>query len=168
MQKALMIIAQSNFRDEELFETKKVLEENKVDVKVAAPKKEKALGKLGGDTMPDLSFDQIKVDEYDAVIFVGGPGAADYFRDDFVLDLAKKAYDLKKIVAAICIAPSILANAGILNGVKVTAFPSEEQNLEEKHAEYTGNVVESSGNIITGRGPEAATEFAQHIIQALK
>lgn len=163
-----MIIPQNNFRDEELFETKNVFEKKGIEVKVAAPKKEKGIGKLGGEIMPDLSFNQIKINDYQAIIFIGGPGTADYFRDDFVLDLAKGAYEAKKIVAAICIAPTILANAGLLKGKRVTAFPSEEEDILNKGAIYTGNVVEASGNIITGRGPEAATEFAQKIIQKLK
>ena len=168
MPKAIMIIAQENFRDEELLETKKVLEDGKVEVKVAAPKLEKTTGKLGAVVTPDLTIDKIELKDLDALIFVGGPGAADYFDDKVILKMAKDAYEKGKIVAAICIAPSILANAGILKGVRSTAFPSEEHNLREKEAEYTGNVVETSGKIITGRGPEAAKEFGQRIIEALK
>lgn len=168
MPKVLMIIAQVNFRDEELLETRKVLEAKGVKVKVAAPKLEKAFGKLGAEVMPDLSLEQIDLNDFDAIVFVGGPGAADYFEDRVVQQLAKDAFENKKVVAAICIAPSILANAGLLNGIKATAFPSEESNLRLNGAEYTGNVVEASGRIITGRGPEAAIEFGQRIAEALK
>jgi len=163
-----MIIAQISFRDEELLETKKVLEANGIKVKVAAPKLERAVGKLGAEVMPDLSLEQIELDDFDAIVFVGGPGAADFFNDKIILTMAKDAYENEKVVAAICIAPSILANAGLLNGIRATAFPSEERNLLTKGASYTGNVVEVSGRIITGRGPEAATEFGQRIVKALK
>lgn len=163
-----MIIAQNNFRDEELLDTKAVLEKGGAKVKVAAPELRKALGKLGAEVVPDMTIKQIKLNDFDAVVFVGGSGSADYFDNEQVINLAKDFYETKKLVAAICIAPSILANAGILKGIRATAFPSEEHNLRLKGAEYSGNVVEVSGNIITGRGPEAAIEFGQRILQALK
>lgn len=68
---------------------------------------------------------------------------------------------------AICIAPVTLANAGILEGKRTTAFPSVESDLKARGANYTGNPVERDGKIITGSGPEAATEFGKTIVAAL-
>ena len=84
------------------------------------------------------------------------------------LSLAQKFYNAGKITAAICIAPVILANAGLLNGKKATSFPSEENALEDKGAAFTGNPVEADGLIVTAEGPKAARDFGKKIAQLLK
>lgn len=168
MKKAVFIIAQKNFRDEELLEPKKVLEERRIEIKVAAKTRNKAVGKLGTEINPDLALPEIEVKNFDGIIFVGGRGAADYFADETALQLARDFKEAGKVVGAICIAPSILANAGILIGKTVTAFPSEEQNLKDKGAEYTGMQVEVDENIVTAKDPTAAKEFGEKLAYLLE
>ena len=71
------------------------------------------------------------------------------------------------MVAAICIAPSTLANAGLLEGKRVTSFASEKQNIESKGATYTGGMLEMDGKIITANGPQAARAFGKKIAELL-
>ncbi len=168
MTKALMIIAPRNFRDEELFQTKEALESSDVEVTTASKHAGEITGMLGKTATPDITLEQVNVDEYDAVIFVGGVGASEYFNDQKALSIAKDAVSKGKVLAAICIAPSILANAGLLDGKSVTSYPSEQENLESKGARYTGEAVTRDGKIITGKGPEAATQFGQEIAKALQ
>ena len=73
-----------------------------------------------------------------------------------------------KIIAAICIAPVTLANAGILNGKKATVFPSGKNDLIRNGAKYTGDSVTVDGNIITANGPMAAEAFGKKIVEMLK
>ncbi len=166
--KVLMIIAQNGFRDEEFFEPRDILIKGGVEVKVASQELKMARGKLGGTVMPDLTLNQARVNDFDAVIFVGGPGAAVYLDDPTAHKLAKDFYATGKIVAAICMAPSILANAGLLQGKKATCWPGEKENLTAHGAEYTGANVEVDGKIITACGPEAAREFGKKIVELLK
>jgi protease I len=77
--------------------------------------------------------------------------------------LVKEANRAGKVVSAICLAPVTLANAGLLEGKRATAYPSAESFLKWKGAIYTGNAVEVEGNIVTANGPEAAEEFAQAV-----
>jgi len=163
----VMVVAPDNFRDEELFDTKQVLEEGGANVKIASMGTGKATGMLGGEIDVDLDYSEIVVDDYDAVIFIGGGGAAIYFNDEKALSLAKEAYEKEKVVGAICIAPSILANAGILEGKKATAYTSEVGNLRVKGAEYTGGDVVVDGKIVTADGPSAATKFGEKILETL-
>jgi len=72
-----------------------------------------------------------------------------------------------KVIGAICIAPSILANAGILSGKYATCFHSEEENLKKKGARVTGELVTQDSTLVTGRGPEAAQEFANKVLSLL-
>ena len=167
MAKILMIVAPEGFRDEECFVPKKVFEENQAEVIIASKDVKEAKGKLGGKIKVNMDISDAEVNDYDAVVFVGGPGAAAYFEDDMAQAIAKEAYDSGKVVAAICIAPSTLANSGILQGKKVTSYPSEKSNIESHGAIYTGASVEHDGSIITANGPQSAKAFGEAISKAL-
>ncbi len=164
--KVVMIIAPENFRDEELLEPKSVLEGYGAKVDIASTVEE-AKGMLGATAKVDVNLSDVSVDEYDAIVFVGGSGSSIYFNDEKAISIAREAYDKGKITAAICIAPSTLANAGILEGKKATSYSSESSNLKEKGAVYTGTSVEKDGKIITADGPSSAREFGEAIASSL-
>lgn len=126
-----------------------------------------AMGVLGGSTKVDTDISAVNAKDYDAVVFVGGEGASTYFNDSDAHKIASDMNAVGKLVAAICIAPSTLANAGVLQGKRATAFPSEEGNLRAQGAEYTGAPVEVSRNVVTANGPGAASEFADTVLKLL-
>jgi len=166
--KVLMIIAPEGFRDEELLEPKKIFEANNVDVTIASKNTKIAKGMLGAEVNVDIDIKDVNVNEYDAIIFVGGVGSSIYFNDPLAHEIAKAAYEKGKIVGAICIAPSTLANAGILKNKKATSWHSEKENIQKNGGIYTGKNVEKDGNIITANGPQSAKEFGNTILKALK
>ena len=84
------------------------------------------------------------------------------------MKIARDAVVQGKVLAAICIAPSILANAGVLEGVEATSFPSEKGNLIAKGANYTGADLTVDGNTITANGPGAARKFGNAVVDALR
>ena len=163
----LMVIAPDGFRDEEFLEPKEVFESSGAKVTVASKGVSTAKGKLGATADVDIDISEASAADYDAVVFIGGPGAAVYFEDPAALNLAQSAEAAGKVVAAICIAPSILANAGVLEGHKATCFESESSNIDAKSAGYTGEDVTVDNNIITANGPAPAKKFGEAIIKAL-
>ena len=165
--KAVMIIAQNNFRDEELLKPKEVLEKNGVIVTVASSSLKESTGTLGAKVKPDILFTNINVADYDAVIFVGGSGASEYWDNPTAHKIANEANNAKKIVGAICIAPVTLAKAGLLKDKKATTFSSTINDIKSAGAKYTGAEVEIDGNIITASGPAAAQKFGETIVKAL-
>lgn len=165
--KILMVIAPENFRDEEFMEPRDVFESTGAEVTVASKGTDSASGKLGAVVTVDADLSEANAEDYDAVVFVGGSGSSVYFNDKTAHNLARSAYESKKVLGAICIAPSILANAGLLEGKKVTSFPSEKANLQKHGATYTGKSVEADGRIVTANGPGAATEFGQKIAEII-
>ena len=167
MKKVLLVVAPQNFRDEEYQKPRQVLEEAGFEIEVASKGVSEAVGMFGAKVKITKDISQINIDDYKGVVFVGGTGAAGYFNDQTALNLAKTAFEKGKVVGAICIAPSILANAGILSDKKATSFSSEAGNLQEKGAQYTGEAVTVEGKIITGRGPEAAQEFGEKLVEVL-
>jgi protease I len=165
--KAVLIIASRNFRDEELFETKSELEKAGVETVVASTKTGIIRGMLGGRAEAAMLINDIVVDDYDAAIFIGGSGAREYFDNSVALDIARQAKQKDKVLGAICIAPSVLANAGVLEGVKATCFTTEKYKLKKAGAKFTGDPVERDGLIVTGSGPRAAASFGKAVADAL-
>jgi protease I len=168
MKKVVMILAHENFRDEEFLQPAEILEKRGVEVKVASSKLGPAKGSQGMMVKPDMLLSEVKVNDFDAVIFVGGGGASEYWDDPVAHKLAQDACNLGKVVAAICIAPVTLARAGILKGKKATVWDSEGGQLKALGADYTGKPVEKDGKIITASGPFAAKDFGEEIIKALE
>jgi protease I len=166
--KALMVVAQDLFRDEEYQRTKEVLEKAKVEVVTASKNIGIAKGRFGLQTKATLSLAEVRVPDFDAMIFIGGPGSLGFFEDQNALKIAKDAFAQKKIVAAICSASGILANAGVLNGKKATSFPREGELLTKKGASYTAQNLEVDGKIVTADGPDSAFAFGDAIVKLLK
>lgn len=166
--KIAMIIAAKNFRDEELLQPLEIFRANGARVVIASSVLDLTYGMLGSKVVPDLLYDNLKVNNYDAVIFIGGTGAKQYWNDPYAHQLVRSAVDSGKVVGAICVAPVILANAGVLNGKKATVWPTENEKLRKKGAEYTGKDVTVDGRIVTGNGPEAAKKFAEEIMKLLE
>lgn len=162
--KAVFIIAKHEFRDEEYQVPKEILSAAGIEVVTASTTTGEAVGKLGLKVRPDLLVADIKSDDYGAIVFVGGGGSAQYFADPAVHALARQFAEAGKVVAAICIAPVILARAGLLKGRRATVYPDGIPELEKAGAVYTGQSVERDGQIITGNGPEAAEAFGREIV----
>lgn len=167
-EKIVFLIAPVNFRDEELSKPRAVFENNDFKVIVASKGTSLATGVLGSQVAVDFDLAQINPADYRAIILVGGAGATVYFDDPLAFNLIKQGLSLGKIVGAICIAPSILANAGVLRGKKATAFPTEEKNLSSQGAFFSSEKVIVDGRIVTAAGPAAAEEFAQEILALLR
>lgn len=166
--KILMIVANPNFRDEELFVPKKAFESHGANVKLTGNIAGIAKGMLGGTAEIESTLAGESADPYDAVIFIGGAGSPVFYDNLEAHRLAKEAVSKDKILGAICLAPGTLAKAGVLQGKTVTSFSSARNMLKEGGANFTGSKTEVDGKLITGSGPEAAEEFAQAIIDALK
>ena len=110
---------------------------------------------------------ECSVGAYEAVVLPGGMPGSDRLRDnEVVIDIVKRFNEGGKIVAAICAAPKILERAGILNNKKVTFYPDSIEN--EKILNYTNESIECDGNIITGKAPGVAAQFAFELVKRLK
>lgn len=165
--KILMIIASQNFRDEELLKPRDLFIKEGMEVVLASSSLETSRGMLGVTVKPDILINNIKVENFEAIIFIGGIGASEYWNNPIAHKIVKETVSLNRLICAICIAPVTLANSGILDGKKATVFRSEVKAIKRKGAIYTGKLVEVDGNIITANGPQAAEEFGKTIINLL-
>ena len=118
--------------------------------------------------VPDTSIDSVNVDDFDAVVVPGGnPGYKNLRNDPRVIDMVKKAFEANKLVAAICAAPAVLSDAGILKGKECTIYPGMDNELEKGEGKPRLDNVVVDGNIITSRGPATALLFALKLAEIL-
>lgn len=164
MPKALIILAQEGYQDHEYRGTRDGLEEAGFDITIAAKEAGQCEGKLGGSEQAIVALRDVVVKDYDRIAFIGGPGAGVLASDPDALKVANDTYRAGIALGAICIAPTILAKAHVLDGKRATVWDSGGQQaglLEEYGATYTGELVTVDGTIVTGNGPEAAAEFGK-------
>jgi protease I len=166
MANVLFIIAAQGYQDLEYEEPKKVLEKKGHKVTTASTAMQ-ATGSLGGTATVDILLPEAKVENYDAIAFIGGPGSSIYFNNETAHTLAKTFNEAGKLTCAICAGPITLAKAGLLQGKKATCYPGGSQDVIAGGAQYTGSDVEKDGNIITASGPPAAKKFGKMIVKNL-
>jgi len=163
MSNILMIIPPERFRDEELFVTKEELEKLEHKITITSTKIGICRGSRGGIAHSECDINELDIDKYDAVLFVGGGGSKLLFENKIALQIAREMNTKGKIVAAICLAPVLLANAGVLLNKRATVAGTEAKTIEKKGAQYEGPGVTVDGNIVTANAPKQSKLFGQTI-----
>jgi protease I len=164
MPNALIILAQSGYQDHEYAGTRSGLESAGYAITIGSSAVGTCTGKGGSSEEATIALSDVDVSTFDKVAFVGGPGAAAFIDDSDAHRIARDTVSQGKILGAICIAPTILARAGVLKHKKATVWDSGGEQaalLEGEGAYYTGESVTVDGNIVTANGPPAAEEFGQ-------
>jgi len=164
----LMVLAPVGFQDLEYGQPREEFEKAGFNIKIASLQNGIAQGAFGAQVKIDLLATEVNTDDFDAVVFVGGGGMIELVDREELKKLARDFAQNNKLTAAICIAPMILANAGLLHGRQGTVHVSAKDDFINKGANYTGEDVTINNNIITASGPPAAKEFGQKIIEWLK
>lgn len=172
LKKILMVIAQQDFRDEEYFIPKGLFEAAGFEVRTAGLNRGEAVGVFGSLVKVDLAIEDIEVANFAAVVFVGGGGMEELMDNKQLHKLAQAAVKQGKITAAICIAPAVLAKAGVLSDKKATVWASENDKsakeiLEQEGAHFIDKPVVINDKIITANGPSASRKFAEEIINKI-
>ena len=166
--KVLMIISKKDFRDEEFNEPHEVFEANSAVVDVASTEKGDCIGKFGTQAVADRSLEQVDVEDYFAIVVVGGPGSKSLVGNKKLEEILKIANDRRIVIGAICYAPVILAKAGLLESKRSTVWNKDGQQqkiIEDAGATFVPEPVVVDGLLVTANGPEVATKFAEKVIQ---
>lgn len=175
MKKIAMIIAPKGYQDKEFETPYRYFKDQGAAIDVYSTKKGVAMGALGGTFNVEHALSELNVNNYNAILFVGGPGTPLLRNDHDSIKVAKDAVTSNKVLGAICWSPTILAKAGLLKGKDATVWNGPDMELgmftseylEGQGARYTGQDVTVDGNIITANGPLAAQKYAEAIWKKL-
>ena len=169
----VLIIAADGFETVELFEPRKALEEAGAQVTLASIKRGAIQGMKGDinkaeTAEAELTLDEVDVDAFDALVLPGGVANPDKLRvEERAVEIVQDFMDEGKIVAAICHAPWLLAEADVIDGRRLTSFPSIRTDLENAGGEVVDEEVVVDENLITSRKPDDLPAFNKAIIAAL-
>ncbi|MDP1827682.1 MAG: DJ-1/PfpI family protein [Archangium sp.] len=163
----LMVVAQRDFRDEEFVEPRHALEAAGHHVIIGSVAVGPCTGTGGSTVRATVALADVRADRLDGVVFVGGPGARSLFDDAAAHRIAVEVSRAGKLLGAICVAPVILARAGVLVGRRATVFPSEAGSLTARHALLQHQDVVVDGKLVTASGPAHARAFGAALVQVL-
>ncbi len=167
--KVLIVIAPEKFRDEELIEPIAALKKANIGYDIASTKRGTCTGMMGGKATA-ISLDEIDPKNYDGIIIVGGSGAQAHLWDDDLLQPMVRLFAEKlKMVGAICLAPVVLARAGILKGKKATYLenPVSFREMRAGGAVLVNAPVVTDTRLVTANGPAASKAFSDTFIKML-
>ena len=118
--------------------------------------------------IPDASLDQVFEDDFDMIVLPGGlPGADHLDADPRIHSLLHWMAEQERYTAAICAAPKVLLNAGLLDGREATAYPGIIDGLVTENSRLLADAVVTDGKFVTSRGPGTAMDFALTLIEHL-
>jgi protease I len=169
--KLLVAIAPERYRDEELDEPVAVFRNSGIGFDIASTKTGTCSGMLGGKAQAVLTFDRVDPEAYAGIVIIGGGGSPSFlWGNGDLIKLVQVFSAARKVVAAICLSPVVLARAGVLKGKKATFFRTPESFAEMKAggAAIVENPVVIDGPVITANGPAAATAFGEAVVARLK
>lgn len=167
----LLVIASEGFQNVEYQIPKDIITQAGFLVKTASNKKNPATAKDGSTTTVDYSLEEVNVDHFHGIFFIGGPGAIDCLDNPTSYSIINLAVQARLPIGAICIASRILAKAGVLKGKHATGWNGDgklEEIFEQYSAVYIRQNVVVDGTIITAVGPQAAEEFGNQIVSMLQ
>ncbi len=170
--RVLIVIAPNGFQDYEYGKTKEVLEQSGIETVTGSKTLGKCRGAFGAETEAELSLGEVDASRFDGIAIIGGSGCLQAFSEDSeIIELIKNFSSQNKVTAAICIAPVLLAQSGILDGKKATVWNGDggqAPRIEKYGAKFVDESVVVDGNIVTANRPKAAEEFGVKIVNLLK
>jgi len=170
--KKVAILATDGFEQSELFEPKKALEEAGATVSIVSLKSGEIKGwdedDWGKTIKVDLTVDEAKADDFDALQLPGGVMNPDKLRtEESVINFIKAFFEAGKPVAAICHAPWTLINAGVVKGREMTSYHTIRKDLENAGAKWTDEEVVVDNGLVTSRKPEDIPAFNRKMIEEI-
>lgn len=169
----VLMLATDGFEESELFEPRQALLDAGAKVTLASIKTDPITGETGGEkgksVTPDTTLDQIELDQFDALVLPGGVGNPDKLRmEPKAVEIVRAFMDSGRLVAAICHAPWLLAEADVVAGRRLTSWPSIRTDLANAGADVVDQEVVTDGNLITSRKPDDIPAFNRAVIAALE
>ncbi len=173
--KKVAILATDGYEQVELTSPKNELEKNGATVHIVSPKKEGESIKAwdtdhwGIEVKTDVTVGSANADDYHALMLPGGVMNPDTLRtNDDALDFIRAFFKAGKPVAAICHAPQLLIEAGVVEGRNVTSYKSIKTDLKNAGANWEDSEVVTDEGLVTSRNPDDLPAFNDKLVEEIK
>jgi protease I len=169
----ILIVATDGFEEWELFGPREILQKRGAEVVLASPGRDPIQATVHDDPgktiRPDLTVDEAKADDFDALIIPGGVRNPDHLRTNArVIELIRDFDGQGKPIGAICHGPWLLVEADLLRGRTATSWPSIRTDLKNAGARVIDQPAVTDGNIVTSRNPQDVEEFTEALIDLVE
>jgi protease I len=170
--KKVLILATHGFEQSELEVPRDRLKEHGAAVHVVAPEKGEIRGwekkNWGRPVSVDRTLDEVKAEDYDAIVLPGGQMNPDTLRaNEKALKLIRDFFDAKKVVAAICHAPWLLIETGIAKGRRLTSYKSMKTDMINAGAKWEDKEVVTDQGVVTSRHPGDLEAFSAKVMEEI-
>ena len=176
-QAKILIMATDGFEQSELMVPQQKLSEAGATVEVAAPKSRMNPGDIRGwdendwgkSVKVDKDIESIDPSAYDALVLPGGQINPDKLRvEQKAIEVIRAFYSSGKVIAAICHAPWLLVEAGVIKGKKCTSYHSIKTDVMNAGGQWRDETVVTDQGVITSRNPGDLDAFVSKIIEEVR
>ena len=170
--KRVAMLVADGFEQVELTGPKEALEQAGAKVSIVSPEQGKVKGwehTEWGDEFPvDVSLEEAKAEDFDALVLPGGVMNPDKLRrNSWALQLVRAFHESGKPLAAICHGPWTLIDAGIVAGRRMTSYESIQADLKNAGAEWVDEEVVVDNGLVTSRKPDDIPAFNRKLIEEI-
>ena len=172
-QKRIAILTENGFEEVELTSPKKAMEDAGMKVDIISSEKEKVKGwnhdHWSIELAVDVNLSEANPFDYDALMIPGGVINPDKMRiNKEYVNFAKDFMEAGKPVAAICHGPQLLIETGLLEGRKMTSYPSVKTDLINAGAHWEDSEVVVDNGLVTSRSPKDLEAFNKKLLEEIK
>jgi protease I len=170
--KKIAILATNGFEQSELEKPLQKLREAGATVDVVSPERGEIKGwdmtDWGRPVKVDKALAEVGAEDYDAIVLPGGQLNPDYLRvNEQAISFIRDFYASGKTVAAVCHAPWLLIEAGVIKGRRVTSYKSIKTDIINAGGHWIDEEVVTDQGLITSRQPSDLDAFSAKIVEEI-
>ncbi len=164
----ILIISADGFEDSELLEPREACTDAGMQVHIASFARGPIVGKRGCTVDAGIAIDEVRPEDYDALILPGGTAPRKLRQSAEVLAVVRAFFKDGKPVAAICHGPQILISADVLSSRSATCYKTVAHELAAAGARYRDSAVVVDANLVTSRKPSDLPAFVRELMRKLR